>query len=311
MDTTNLNNEEISKAILAKLILDKEANPNQEVSSEILTDRLVAGLELITPAVVADSIQTDSLVVDGETLLKGLVVHEGEVNFLNNVTFDKGVEFKAPPTFNRDTAGFAVIKKGSQKVDVVFENPYIAQPVVTASISFEDSIIEPTDENPIEQIDELLSENDISNFFDEDIKYLVTNKTKNGFSIRINKVSDRDIKFSWVALAVKDANIFESAMPGLLIEDTNQTPSNNNEQENINSDNEGGVGESSSSSPENVPENQDNINEENSPQSESGAGETSASVNNETNIETNTTTESAPEIPTNSGSENSGEIISE
>ncbi len=301
IDTTNLNNEEVSKSILAKLILDKETNPNNEVSSEILTDRLVAGLELITPNVVADSIQTDSLIVDGETLFKGLAVHEGEVNFLNNVTFEKGVEFKAPPTFNRDTAGFAVIKKGSQKVDIVFENPYIAQPIVTASISFEDNIIEPTDENPIEQIDELLSEEDISNFFDEDIKYLVTNKTKNGFSIRINKVSDKDIKFSWVALAVKDPNIFESAVPGLVIEDNNQNNNNNNNQENpVTSDNGGEVSSNTESNSEDP--------------NTSNTETPSEIVNSEegTNPPANTEVINSPEEnPPSSPSENSGEIISE
>jgi hypothetical protein len=47
---------------------------------------------------------------------------------------------------------------------------------------------------------------------------LITNKTEKGFVIRINKVITEDVLFSWSAFAVKDPKIFESVLPGLVIE---------------------------------------------------------------------------------------------
>jgi hypothetical protein len=38
--------------------------------------------------------------------------------------------------FNKDTAGFALIKEGDRRVRVEYENPYISEPSVSASIVF-------------------------------------------------------------------------------------------------------------------------------------------------------------------------------
>ncbi|MDO8529927.1 MAG: hypothetical protein Q7S10_00735 [bacterium] len=125
------------------------------------------------------------------------------------IKFGPQVEFTLPPVFNKDTAGFAIIKKDSNKVEIVFDNPYIAQPVVNTSISFED-----TDNITDEEAQEL---------FNQNVQILITNKTQSGFIIRINKNAPRDIRFSWTALAVKDAKIFESVVPGLIIEVPSQS----------------------------------------------------------------------------------------
>jgi hypothetical protein len=55
-------------------------------------------------------------------------------------------------------------------------------------------------------------------FFNQDIKFVITNKTQNGFSIRVNKTLNQDIKFSWTALQVQDPKVFESVIPGLIID---------------------------------------------------------------------------------------------
>ncbi|MEK7572423.1 MAG: hypothetical protein AAB493_01010, partial [Patescibacteria group bacterium] len=146
--------------------------------SEINTDRLMAGLEIITPKLITDIISVN--------------------------TIDTQVEFTLPPLFNKDTAGFAIIKQNANKVDIVFDNPYIAQPIVNTSISFEDT--------------DNMTDTETENFFNQNIQSLITDKTQNGFTLRINKNAPRDIRFSWTALAVKDAKIFESVVPGLIIE---------------------------------------------------------------------------------------------
>ncbi len=47
-------------------------------------------------------------------------------------------------------------------------------------------------------------------YFDEDIRYLVTKKSKSGFTIFLNKKAPRELEFSWVALAVKGGKTFHS-----------------------------------------------------------------------------------------------------
>ncbi|MFA7285699.1 MAG: hypothetical protein WC011_02535 [Candidatus Paceibacterota bacterium] len=223
IDINTIPQNEINKQILAKLILE-ENNIDPLNANELFTDRVVAGLEVVTPNLVASTVNTDSLLVEDDSVFKGLSFFESDAGFLAGVKFNGNAEFILPPLFNSDTAGFAIIKAGSKKVDILFENPYITQPVVTTSISFEDNIV--TSPNTNEDSLDTLTNEEVNEFFNENINHVVTNKTKEGFSIRINKEANRDIKFSWVALAVRDANIFESAIPGLSI-DQNSIPVNN------------------------------------------------------------------------------------
>jgi len=134
------------------------------------------------------------------TLSGGLSVNDvssiGEaLNFLSDAVFF------GRPYFNSDTAGFAMIKKGAKSVDIVFEREYLEQPVVNANISVEAS--------------DSISEEEI---FAQNIQYLVIKKTTKGFTIILNKPAPEDIRFSWIALAVKNPKTFFS-----LIEATPET----------------------------------------------------------------------------------------
>jgi hypothetical protein len=122
----------------------------------------------------------------------------------SGITFGSAPEFLVPPVFNKDTAGFAVIKQGANKVEVNFENPYIADPVVNASIAFRDG--------------DNVTDAEADSLFSQNVQFLILSKTQQGFTIRINKPAPRDIRFSWTALAVKDPKIYESVMPGLVVE---------------------------------------------------------------------------------------------
>ena len=151
------------------------------------------------------SVTADKLSVNGDSNFTGLSYFANTTAFNGGVVFGGSTEFTVPPLFNKDTGGFAVVKAGSKKVDVVFENPYIAQPVVNASITLEDDVNQLTDE-------------EANAFFDQGISFIVTNKTANGFTVRINKNSTKDVKFSWTALSIKDPTVFESVIDGLIIE---------------------------------------------------------------------------------------------
>lgn len=142
-----------------------------------------------------------------ETTFGGLTYFNADVSFAQSIKFNGQAEFMVPPLFNSDTAGFAVIKAGDNKVDVIFDQAYLTQPIVTANITFENNGVKMTDQQ-------------IADFFGENIKSVIVNKNQNQFTIQINKIADEDIKFSWVALAVKDPKIFESVLSGLIIEPT-------------------------------------------------------------------------------------------
>ena len=134
-----------------------------------------------------------SLSVSGITILSGglSVDNISSAGMALNLISD--TIFFGRPYFNRDTAGFALIKKDSKSVDIIFEQEYLEQPIVNANISLES--------------DDTLSEEEV---FASDIKYLVTRKSTKGFTIILNKLASNDIRFSWIALAVKSAKTFNS-----------------------------------------------------------------------------------------------------
>ncbi|MEK7549151.1 MAG: hypothetical protein AAB496_01525, partial [Patescibacteria group bacterium] len=108
------------------------------------------------------------------------------------------VEFRGRPTFNKDTAGVALIKKDATTASVVFEKEYETAPIVNASVSLDFDTDGKTDEE--KRIQEELEQK----VLDGDIRYIITKKTKKGFTIKLSKKVDVDLGFSWIALAVKD-----------------------------------------------------------------------------------------------------------
>jgi hypothetical protein len=147
-------------------------------------------------------------------IVEGLLVDNSN---MKGIIFGEDTVFETPPVFNKDTAGFAVIKEGARKVEVIFNNPYIAEPIVNATVAFE--------------VGDNMTDAEVDKFFADDIKTLVVNKSQNGFTIIINKNATRDIRFSWTALQVKDVKTYESIIPGLTIEpvtDPVSTPTTNN-----------------------------------------------------------------------------------
>jgi hypothetical protein len=113
--------------------------------------------------------------------------------FIQDVVFKGNVRFDSTPTFNSDTAGFAVIKQGLDTVQVNFNQEYVNTPVVTASIALGktgDSVSQKTLE------DQILNGN---------LSYVITQRDTKGFVIKLNKPAPEDINFSWVSLSVQDA----------------------------------------------------------------------------------------------------------
>lgn len=127
-------------------------------------------------------------------------------NLVNNFNFSMPTEFNFVPLFNKDTAGFAVIRSGDKKVKVEFDKEYSVEPVVTADISFESG--------------DNMDQTNLDTLFAYQIQHFIIEKDKTGFTILLNKSAPRDMRFSWVAIAVKDVTTTISISPGLILDET-------------------------------------------------------------------------------------------
>ncbi len=173
----------------------------------------IEGLDslLMTNAHLAwDSFTTKTLTVSenaifsGESRFDGLTFFSMAANFDSSVTFNAQSEFILPPLFNSDTAGFAIIKKGSRRVQIIFETPYIVEPVVTTSLVFSTA--------------DKVTDSGADEIFTASVQSLVIDSDQNGFTIFLNKNAPQDLRFTWNALSVRDPKIFESVIEGLTIE---------------------------------------------------------------------------------------------
>ncbi len=134
----------------------------------------------------------------------GLTFSESDVEIFKSLRFASQAEFVVPPLFNRDSGGFALIHEGAKSVRVDFDEAYAMTPVVTTTITFD------SEDNMEDSV--------ANNFFSQNISSIVVDKNINGFTILINKNAPRDIRFSWMALAIRDPKIAESVIEGLILE---------------------------------------------------------------------------------------------
>ena len=134
----------------------------------------------------------EGLTFGGKTTFQGESLFEKLVSFLGDVIFT------GRPTFNKDTAGYAIVKKGQRRVDVVFDKEYVQPPIITANALWDiDSDILPNADK-------------IESFYPAVPNYIITGVTTKGFSIITDIQTVTDLRFSWIAIAVKDARTFES-----------------------------------------------------------------------------------------------------
>jgi len=223
--------EVISPNIVADLITAKTIRADHIEGLEILTNQLSALSNSV--AVLSDATQSGELAATASAQLpstlnlsslnvNGLATISADLNiqgngfiqgalnvldnittnnllvsqfayFINDVVFKGNVRFNGTPTFNSDTAGFAVIKQGQDTVQITFDNEYANTPVVTASIALDkvgDAVVQ-------KQLEDAILNGNIS--------YVITQRTTKGFIIRLSKPAAEDLNFSWVALSVQNA----------------------------------------------------------------------------------------------------------
>ncbi|KKT66965.1 MAG: hypothetical protein UW58_C0001G0069 [Candidatus Collierbacteria bacterium GW2011_GWC2_44_30] len=204
----------ITQDILATgmfVMQDKEGNENVKITSDgnaifmgtIKADKIEAN-EIKGFKLMADSITTLSDKVAGIATSSATATPSAEskslsmsdvinnifrniAEFFGKVIFHNDVAFLGRPTFNKDTAGFAIIKGDSNEVEVKFEKEYATEPVVNVSLQIAGAV----DLNGLPT-------------------YAVVDVNTKGFKIRQSRVAGMDLRFSWVAIAVSDAKSAES-----------------------------------------------------------------------------------------------------
>ncbi|MCX6761278.1 MAG: hypothetical protein NTY33_00315 [Candidatus Moranbacteria bacterium] len=164
-------------ADLKTQLLAMSATPSNVVPLETLKDFEVQG----------------GLKVAGPVEFQGPAMFKALAEFVDKVIFRNNVEFAGQVTFNEDSAGYAIINKGENSVQVQFANEYANVPIINASISVQDI----KDEELKSATEDLI--------LATDVKYIITNVTTKGFEIKISSINDWEIPFAWQAASVKDA----------------------------------------------------------------------------------------------------------
>ncbi len=175
--------EDFGKKILTQLIKNKAIVPAAPFeASEILTDRLAAAIEVISPRGIFDGLEVNTIGAMGD-----------------KTRFMADTIFIGRPYMNKDTAGFAVIRAGERRVTIEFDREYLTQPVVNTTIA-----LDTTEGGTIDTAENILGSG---------VKYIIANKNVKGFSILLNIPAVQDIPFSWTAFAVQDAKTVFSGQP--------------------------------------------------------------------------------------------------
>jgi hypothetical protein len=166
-----------------------------------------------------------ALRIGGDAQFDGDTVFSKLATFLSDTLFKGKVVFEQVPTFSSNTAGFAVIAEGAQSVTVNFDEAYVKQPIITVSLTNNESpLLEGADkslQNDIQAVEDDFT----SSYFESDIKYIVTKKSAHGFTIVLNKHAPRELSFSWVAIAVSGAKTSYSEKEMKVVSEGTEVPS--------------------------------------------------------------------------------------
>ncbi len=217
-DPAALNGENIGLTALA-YFLDQEASANTINASEIIADRVVAGLEVVTPQVTADRVKANmitpstsgnlgididssgQLFIEGEDDRRVISFDsQGNADFAGGLTVGGGLEVSGVAQFNGEsffdklvTFSDDVIFKGTP----TFNNntggyALIRTGAQEIEVKFPKAY---KDAVPIVAVN--IKNGQFAPFAYKDL-------TKNGFKIVLDKPATTELEFAWTALQIKD-----------------------------------------------------------------------------------------------------------
>jgi hypothetical protein len=159
------------------------------------------------------------LTVTGLSTFGGGVQVDSISSINDVVSFMSNLVLIGRPYFNDDTAGFAMIRTGETEVRVNFTDAYLEQPVVQASVTFEEGTASADETSEAKLAREQMLAAAETSFLSGTTKFIVTQKSKEGFTILLNQPAAQDLRFSWIALAVKNAKTFSSIPETPVVEE--------------------------------------------------------------------------------------------
>ena len=141
--------------------------------------------DAVDQAALVTAAEDGAVSIDAKVIFNGGLVTDsigsdsGALKVLSDITF------VGRPYFSTDTAGFALVREGQDSVHVAYADAYEETPVVTASIAEAAADTDPT---------AVIG-----------TQYAVTGSDQHGFTIQLSQPAQQDIRFSWIAIAVKGA----------------------------------------------------------------------------------------------------------
>jgi archaellum component FlaC len=135
-----------------------------------------------------DHIDLNSLDLKKDLAVQGKTIMNGSLLVNDSAVFSADLEIKGLIKVSPDTAGYVMVKKGDNTVDVNFNNSYSTRPVIVANVSQDPDLT--TDQ--LKNLDQTVP----------DIKYFITNISNNGFTVMISEPAQSDVYFAWHALEV-------------------------------------------------------------------------------------------------------------
>jgi hypothetical protein len=152
---------------------------------------------------MAEVTSLNSLYVDQVALFHGglRVDHIAALN--REISFYSDTVFIGTPYFNKDTGGFVTFASGTRFANITFEHEYLVAPIVNATIALDITSSSEHNLDPEGDVERVILQNRV--------RYLITKKSTKGFTILLDKPAPADLRFSWIAIAVRDATVTPSA----------------------------------------------------------------------------------------------------
>ncbi|MBI5613327.1 collagen-like protein, partial [Candidatus Gottesmanbacteria bacterium] len=188
---------------------------NLSKSAEVVVNKVISFVKAVTFQDIVRFV--GGAIFESNVHFSGLVKFDNVVEFISSVIFRGKTTFVGKVEFNKDTAGYAQIKKGDRFVDVRFEHEYTSEPVVNATTlmpRLTDAQYQEYVANGVcatSKTKEECAEQLTATIFLSNMKYVIAGRTTQGFMIILDKPAPLDISFSWTAFAITDANTFQSA----------------------------------------------------------------------------------------------------
>lgn len=234
-----INKKDIGKLALSKLLSSRDQLAESVDLSEIMTDRLIAGLEIITPKVTTqDILVTGNATVSGTLVadtisarkIMGLEVITSQLSLLTDQV--AGVSTSSAEPTDKGVVETNILSLIAKAVSDIYKNTseFLGKIIFRGDVNFagtptfnSDTVGRALIKQGAEEVEIIFKKEYVGvpvvnvniNLVgaikpDEVPKFGVYDVTTKGFKIKLNQVAGSDLSFSWIALTVDGDNVSTS-----------------------------------------------------------------------------------------------------